>query len=152
MLLGNDVSWPQCNKALPKGAAFGIVGVNNGLANTTNPCLKEQLAWAGTTAGLTGQPQVALYVNTANPGTAGSWWPTNDKYPAGTAVHNPYGPCTAGDVGAACSYMYGYAKAYDDANIRGSATLPATSGGWTWKPATPGPPATRPPTVRSLKA
>lgn len=119
LLLGNDVSWPQCNKALPKGAAFGIVGVNNGLANTTNPCLKEQLAWAGTTAGLTGQPQVALYVNTANPGTAGSWWPTNDKYPAGTAVHNPYGPCRAGDVGAACSYMYGYAKAYDDANIRG---------------------------------
>ena len=57
-LLGNDVSWPQCNKALPKGAAFGIVGVNNGLANTTNPCLKEQLAWAGDPRqALTGQPR-----------------------------------------------------------------------------------------------
>src|ERR671920_2353469 len=37
-LLGNDVSWPQCNKALPEDPAFAIVGVNNGLANTTNPC------------------------------------------------------------------------------------------------------------------
>ena len=40
---GNDVSWPQCGKALPKGQTFGIVGVNNGLANNTNPCLKTQL-------------------------------------------------------------------------------------------------------------
>ena len=72
---GNDVSWPQCGKALPKGQTFGIVGVNNGLANTTNPCLGTQLTWAGTSKGGTGQPLVALYVNTANPGASGSWWP-----------------------------------------------------------------------------
>ncbi len=115
---GNDVSWPQCGKALPKGQAFGIVGVNNGLANTTNPCLSTQLTWAGTSKGGTGQPLVALYVNTANPGASGSWWPTSNTY-GGTTVTNPYGDCNQGSYGPACSYMYGFAKAYDDANIRG---------------------------------
>lgn len=121
-LLGNDVSWPQCNKTLPSGQAFAIVGVNNGLANTTNPCLAQQLKWAATSTGIPGQPAVALYVNTANPGTSGSWWPVSNEYPAGTAVHNPYGTCKAPDVGEACAYMYGYAKAYDDAYIRGIST------------------------------
>lgn len=116
--VGNDVSWPQCGKALPKGPAFGIVGVNNGLANTTNPCLATQLTWAGSSSGTTGQPKVQLYVNTANPGLAGSWWPTSNTY-AGTKVFNPYGDCKTNDVGPACSYMYGWAKAYDDAYIRG---------------------------------
>jgi hypothetical protein len=115
---GNDVSWPQCGKTLPKGQTFAIVGVNNGLATTTNPCLATQLSWAATSRGGTGQPLVALYVNTANPGIAGSWWPTSNTY-GGRKVANPYGPCTKGSVAAACSYMYGYAKAYDDANIRG---------------------------------
>jgi hypothetical protein len=118
-LLGNDVSWPQCGKELPKGQAFGTVGVNNGLANTTNPCLTEQLTWAAATSGGTGQPRVSLYVNTANPGSAGSWWPTSDQYPIGTPVRNPYGPCQEKDYGKACAYMYGYAKAWDDAYIRG---------------------------------
>ncbi|MET4146733.1 hypothetical protein [Arthrobacter sp. UYCo732] len=117
---GNDVSWPQCGQALPKNQTFGIVGVNNGLANNTNPCLATQLAWARASTGGTGQPKIALYVNTANPGAAGSWWPTSNTY-GGAKVTNPYGECTSTvDVyGPACSYMYGYAKAYDDANIRG---------------------------------
>lgn len=115
--LGNDVSWPQCGKTLPSGQAFAIVGVNGGLANNTNPCLATELSWAGASTGGTAQPAVALYVNTANPGTAGSWWPTSNVY-AGSTIFNPYGMCD-GSVGAACSYMYGYAKAYDDANIRG---------------------------------
>lgn len=118
-LLGNDVSWPQCGRHFPMGQAFAIVGVNNGLANTTNPCLAEQLEWAETSAGLTGQPKVALYVNTANPGHAGSWWPTSNEYPAGSAIHNPYGKCEAPNISEACAYMYGYAKAYDDADVRG---------------------------------
>ena len=117
---GNDVSWPQCGRALPKGQTLAIVGVNNGLANTTNPCLDTQLAWARTSKGGTGQPLVALYVNTANPGEAGSWWPTSNTY-GGTTVTNPYGECSdeSNAYGAACSYMYGYAKAYDDVHIRG---------------------------------
>jgi hypothetical protein len=118
-LLGNDISWPQCDGDFPMDQAFAIVGVNNGLANTTNPCLDEQLKWAEDSAGHPGQPTVSLYVNTANPGAAGSWWPENDEYPAGQVVHNPYGPCKDGDYGKACAYMYGYAKAYDDAYLRG---------------------------------
>jgi hypothetical protein len=118
-LLGNDISWPQCNKTLPGGQAFGIVGVNNGLANNTNPCFARQLSWAQQSRGGTGQPLAALYVNTANPGLAGSWWPTSNEY-GGTTVANPYGTC-AGANDIPCAYMYGYAKAYDDANIRGVA-------------------------------
>lgn len=116
-LLGNDVSWPQCNQSLPSGQAFAIVGVNDGLANGTNPCLSEQLAWAEQSVGGTGQPTVALYVNTANPGLEGSWWPTSNEY-NGQVVTSPYGTCT-GANDRACAYMYGYAKASDDATIRG---------------------------------
>lgn len=116
-LTGNDISWPQCNKAYPTGQAFGIVGVNNGLANNTNPCLSSQLAWADLSKGGTGQPKVALYVNTANPGHLSSSWPTSNDY-AGVTVNNPYGTCT-GAEDAACAYMYGWQKAYDDATIRG---------------------------------
>ena len=115
---GNDVSWPQCGKPLPKGQTFAIVGVNNGLANNTNPCLATQLSWARKSTGGTGQPRVALYVNTANPGTAGSWWPRSNTY-RGKTVSNPYGKCSRGATGAACSYMYGYAKAYDNVTSRG---------------------------------
>lgn len=117
VLVGNDVSWPQCGKALPKDPAFAVVGVNNGLANTTNPCLAEQLAWAEQSTGGTQQPKTALYVNTANPELAGSWWPQNNTY-GGQPVQNPYGTCD-GTATAACAYMYGYAKAFDDANTRG---------------------------------
>jgi hypothetical protein len=116
-LLGNDVSWPQCNKSLPEGQAFGIVGVNGGLANNTNPCFAEQLDWARQSSGGTGQPLVALYVNTANPGHQGSWWPVSNEY-GGTVVDNPYGTCQGGED-AACAYMYGYAKAYDNVHLRG---------------------------------
>jgi hypothetical protein len=115
-LLGNDVSWPQCSSDLPDDPAFAIVGVNNGLANTTNPCLHQQLDWADDSAGGTGQPRLALYVNTANPGLRGSWWPTNNEY-GGEVVANSYGACQ-GQEDAACAYMYGYAKAFDDAYLR----------------------------------
>ncbi len=115
--IGNDVSWPQCNKSLPKGQLFGIVGVNDGLANNTNPCFATQIAWANASKGGTSQPKTALYVNTANPGLAGSWWPTSNVY-GGLPVNDPYGTCDGSDS-SACAYMYGYAKAYDDATIRG---------------------------------
>jgi len=119
--VGYDVSWPQCYATLPTGQAFGIVGVNGGLANNTNPCLAAQLSWAAASTGVTSQPRVALYVNTANPPVAqASWWPSSNSYPPGALVPvaNPYGQCV-GAEGAACSYVYGYAKAYDNATIRG---------------------------------
>ncbi len=129
--VGYDVSWPQCGSTLPIGAAFAIVGVNGGLASTTNPCLAEQLAWASGASGQSAQPPVALYVNTANPPAAlASWWPTSDTYPLDslTPVSNPYGACTGGDS-PACSYIYGYAKAYDNVYSRG---VPIPAGYFWW--------------------
>jgi hypothetical protein len=117
--LGSDISWPQCGQKLPTAQAFAIVGVNDGLANTTNPCLAAELAWATQSTGGTRQPSVSLYVNTANPGLQGSWWPTSNTY-RNIVVANPYGSCS-GNADAACAYMYGFAKAYDDVHDRGVA-------------------------------
>ncbi|HXR49494.1 MAG TPA: hypothetical protein VN778_00495 [Verrucomicrobiae bacterium] len=108
---GNDVSWPQCGKTLPKGQLFSIVGVNDGLANNTNPCLSTELSWANTSTGTTTQPKAALYVSTANPGNLGvADWPTS-----GT---NAYGTCAGGDD-RACAYQYGWNMAQADALNRG---------------------------------
>lgn len=127
--VGNDISWPQCGKALPVGQAFGIVGVNDGLANNTNPCLATELAWAAKSSGTTGQAKTALYVNTANPGLTGSWWPSSNDNATATPATDPYGTCTGGDD-AACAYVYGYAKAYDDVNTRGIPVASASSYLW----------------------
>jgi hypothetical protein len=62
--VGYDVSYPQCGRTLPVAAAFAIVGVNGGAPLTTNRCLREHAVWARGTRGR------AVYVNTANPGTA----------------------------------------------------------------------------------
>jgi len=118
-LLGNDVSWPQCDSPLPRSAAFAVIGVTGGLAVDSNPCLADQLDWAEeATTGVTAQPAVALYVNTANPGRSAAWWPDTDSTRQGTPVENPYGTCDGGE-GAACAYVYGYSVALDDTTLRG---------------------------------
>ena len=149
--VGNDVSWPQCNKTLPTGQAFGIVGVNDGLANNTNPCLGSQLTWAGASVGGTAQPRAALYANTGNPsGVAGiAWWPTSNTFYHSTdgsyadtnvntgfdqvtvPVPASYGGCSSTND-AGCAYVYGYAKAYDDVNHRGVPTLDPSGQPWRW--------------------
>ena len=131
-LVGIDISWPQCEKTntLPLGQAFAIVGVNGGLANNNNPCFAAQIEWAKTKTTGTGnhptQPQVSLYVNTANPGHEGSWWPSSNVYKDVVVPRDRYGECvpefegaTRGPVDLACSYVYGYVRAYEDATIRG---------------------------------
>lgn len=116
---GNDISWPQCNKAFPKSQLFGIVGVNNGLANNTNVCFGAELAWANKSVGGTGQDKAALYVNTANPGNLGvSDWPSNNIDPfTGITDANSYGSCSGGD-NQACAYQYGWNMAEADAKSR----------------------------------
>ncbi len=99
----------------PSGASFGIVGVNDGLAGTKNPCLSAELGWENT---LTYHSPVQVYVNTADPGNGVADWPTRN--PSGLV--NPYGSCTdatsGGDlVGAnsrARAWDYGYDKAIQD--------------------------------------
>ena len=102
---GFDISYPQCGGSYPSGAAFGIVGVNGGLANDANGCLSSELAWAGATPGLTSppQPKTSLYINTADPGNGVADWPRSGSTTA-------YGPCD-GSWSQACSYIYGQQRA-----------------------------------------
>ncbi|WP_235779468.1 glycoside hydrolase family 25 domain-containing protein [Sinomonas notoginsengisoli] len=111
--LGIDISWPQCGTSVPTNQAFGIVGVNDGLANTTNPCLSDQLKWAAASKGGTAQAKVQLYVNTANPGGLNTAsWPTS------STPQNPYSQaCTGGDT-PACAWQYGWNRASEDVDTR----------------------------------
>ena len=142
--IGIDVSYPQCGKQLPTTQAFGVVGINGGLANTTNSCLKTQLVWAGKSVGGTVQEKLQLYVNTANPGglNTASW-------PKTSTPENTYGNCDGSDS-FACAWQYGWNRASEDITIRfvpaatqvGTAALPSAYIWWldvetinTWKPA-----------------
>lgn len=117
-----DISWPQCAGPLPANAAFAIVGVNDELGNTTNRCLAQELAWAAKSTGGSAQPKTQLYVLFANPGLQASVWPKSNSY-QGTTPANRFGNCgTKGgkpQLTLACSFMYGYARGYDDVTIRG---------------------------------
>jgi hypothetical protein len=117
---GYDVSYPQCSGTLPADQAFGIVAVNAGLANTTNPCLDDEIGWAIDSAGGTRQPRVSLYVNTAEPGNKSvTDWPVNNLDPLGHwHVTDPYGRCVGGN-GPACAWQYGWNLAEGDAQSRG---------------------------------
>ncbi|MGH9919240.1 MAG: hypothetical protein ACRD6W_10300, partial [Nitrososphaerales archaeon] len=132
---GNDVSFPQCGNALPSSEAFGIVGVNDGLAGTLNPCFgpsssypsysQSELYWALSTAtGASTQPKASLYVNTADPGNVFDGQPvTNWPTSGGNAT---YGPCTTttvttnngtatvGQDSTACAWQYGYDEVSQD--------------------------------------
>ena len=129
--LGIDVSWPQCGQTLPSDHAFGIVGVNGGLATTTNPCLPDQLRWAASARGGTAQERVQLYVNTANPGGLGTAsWPTS------SSPENPHGACDGGDT-LSCAWQYGWDRARDDVDGRflpaaQTAGIPAEPSSYVW--------------------
>ena len=68
---GSDISWPQCGRSYPSGAAFGIVGVDHGRPFDPdnqygpNTCLASEYRWARRTA------RGDLYVNT---GYDPSYW------------------------------------------------------------------------------
>lgn len=116
--LGIDVSWPQCGKKLPDDKAFAIIGVNGGLANTTNKCLAEQLVWGSNSVGGTNQELLQLYVNTANPGGLNTpSWPASNIDTAGNSTNNPEGTCDGSDT-LACAWQYGWNRAEEDVRIR----------------------------------
>ncbi len=132
---GADVSYPQCGMTLPS-FAFGIVGVNDGLANDLNPCLgpsssypnytQSELYWAVTASGgQTVQPKASLYVNTADPGNIYGGKPIAD-WPTTSLSTDAYGSCelttvtsrghtySVGADSDACAWQYGYNKALQD--------------------------------------
>jgi hypothetical protein len=74
-------SW-STSVSKPKRQAFGIVGVNEGLANTTNPCLATEIAWALNSSGTAKRSKASFYLNTANPSHHGAAdWPVNNDNP-----------------------------------------------------------------------
>ena len=157
---GYDISYPQCGGGFPTAQSFGIVGVNDGLANLLNPCLgpstaypllaDSELYWATTSSvGLTNQPGAQLDVNTADPGniyqgTPIGDWPTSGSTPYGTCSTIVSGGVTVGANSPACAFQYGYNKASQDATwltsaatavnaLLGSSTpIPTTPGSYPW--------------------
>jgi hypothetical protein len=102
---GYDASYPQCS-GYPSNPLFGIVGVNGGLANNTNPCLSGELQWARGAPGQKRpqQPPLSLYIDTGNPGAHHvADWPRGGTTPL-------YGACN-GKLTDACSYLYGEQRA-----------------------------------------
>jgi len=103
---GYDISYPQCGGPFPSNVLFGIVGVNDGIVYSANPCLGGELAWAEQY-----EPTAILYANTADPGPAlSSHWPTGQTFPR---------YCDAAQIDSPeCSYDYGWnaaADSYQDA-------------------------------------
>jgi hypothetical protein len=161
---GNDISWPQCGGSYPQGQAFGIVGVNGGLANNQNPCFAGELSWAWTSTGESAPgvvPKAALSVNTSDPGQvvpAVADWPISNVDPnkasedqtAGTNA-DPYGSCT-GSNSTACAWQYGWDRAIQDmlwliaTSPSGGSNLPSAYTWWldvetvnTWETGSSGP-------------
>lgn len=123
---GYDISYPQCGAPYPSSPAFGIVGVNGGLANDPNSCFGSELQWALSSPGQTSpsQPRASLYINTANPGPRPGVtdWPSS-----GTS---PYGSCD-GSWSQACSYVYGGQRAaYSYGLVRNTNSGVAASAPW----------------------
>ena len=104
---GYDISYPQCSSRFPKQPAFGIVGVNGGLAYATNACLAAEYQWAKASTSPT-QPHVSFYLNTGNPGPqASTHWPA-----AGTSAPRR----CEGTWSQDCAYDYGWNAALDSFN------------------------------------
>jgi hypothetical protein len=97
---GYDISYPQCGGTYPSSVSFGIVGVNDGIVYSANPCLASELKWAEAAA----NHAPSFYANTANPGPAySSHWPSGQQSPQ---VCN-------GSNSTQCSYDYGWDAAED---------------------------------------
>jgi hypothetical protein len=145
--IGNDISYPQCGTTFPSRPAFGIVGVNAGLANHLNPCLgpttaypsykQSELYWAVSAAtGSTTQPKASLYLNTADPGNLYNGKPIADWPKSGST---PYGACvtvtvttssgtyTVGQNSPACAWQYGHNRAANDVAWLSSAAKAITA-------------------------
>lgn len=59
-VVGQDISWPNCDNLKFKPSSFGIVGVNGGLDFHINPCMAEEAVLY--------RQNLSLYLNTGFPG------------------------------------------------------------------------------------
>jgi hypothetical protein len=89
---GYDISWPQCGGPYPPVAPVAVVGVNDGVAFSANPCYASEASWAG--------PALTTYLNLNAPeGSDPAAW---DQGPAGV--------CGSGDLTCE-AFNYGYQTA-----------------------------------------
>jgi len=93
---GNDISWPQCGGAFPTKAGFGIVGVNNGVPFSQNPCLSAEWQWA-----LANKGAPAYYMNISNPGTT-----SPSSYGASAAAYALNYATTATGASSAANHVW----------------------------------------------
>jgi len=84
---GYDISWPQCGGSYPPQSSVAVVGVNDGKAFTTNPCVTSEASWAG--------GALDLYMNLNSPTGAD-----------GSDSSGPAGNCGSND--SCLAYNYGY--------------------------------------------
>jgi hypothetical protein len=115
---GYDIGYPQCPSNFPAGGAFGIVGVNNGLAWSVNPCLAAQYRWA------TRKGKAAFYMNTANPGTLSTHWGLSGP----RTCLNPGDAGSVDDTG--CAYNYGWNAAANALSTALSVDAAAATRSW----------------------
>jgi hypothetical protein len=102
------VSWPQCATPLPALESIAVVGINDGTANTFNPCFRQEAAWAG--------PNLSVYVNlnSPNPAIPSQW------------IQGPAGTCAPTDDKCS-SYNYGYNSTLGTINmVRSDGFAPRT--------------------------
>ena len=114
---GYDISYPQCGGVYPSAPAFGVVGVNGGLAYRANTCLASEYQWATGSSTTTGA-KASLYANTGNPGPVSTHWPKGQTSPM----------ACDGTWSAGCSYDYGW-NAAQDSFADAAAAIGATAAG-----------------------
>lgn len=118
---GYDISWPQCPSHFPRGGAFGIVGVNDGIAWSQNPCLGAEESWA---VARPGAP--ALYMNTADPGPQSAHW----RLTGPNASCDPSDTDTSSASFLACAYNYGWNTAQNALTTQAAPVAGAASQTW----------------------
>lgn len=92
--IGYDISYPQCDKAVPQYPAFAIIGVNGGRPFTDNRCFPDQAKWARHNYAPLSVYQNLSFINLK------------------TAQYTLQGPVNCSPIDQSCmSYNYGYQAA-----------------------------------------
>jgi hypothetical protein len=117
---GHDISWPQCGTSYPTDGSFGIVGVTNGRAWSSNPCLASEYKWAAT------YPRAGdLYMNTANPAPRSSYY-----WPATGASDPAFCRDSTVTTDPGCAYDYGWHTAADALSTARAGVGAGATGFW----------------------
>ncbi|HEX6476249.1 MAG TPA: hypothetical protein VF005_03165, partial [Acidimicrobiales bacterium] len=124
---GYDVSYPQCGRTPSSPGGFDILGVNDGIVYSPNPCLAAEYRWATSASA---PATVSFYANTADPGSQSSHWPTGQSSPKPCPAESRYRQGT--QAFGNCSYDYGWNAAANSFADAVAATPSGVPGGSQW--------------------